>query len=95
MNPRTIQVYEAAVSFLHHSLVYKSPASRNPMLRLDYPGSPTPPGTHSPQAYMAATDSGNAGLYAAEVGARPPQKTQSSDAQGSPYLWVLWFLEGQ
>ncbi|KAL5506130.1 hypothetical protein EMCRGX_G007706 [Ephydatia muelleri] len=34
MNPRTLQVYVAAVSFLHHSLGYKSPASRNPMLRL-------------------------------------------------------------
>lgn len=34
LNSRTIQVYVAAVSFLHHSLGYRSPASKNPMLRL-------------------------------------------------------------
>eukprot|EP00731_Ephydatia_muelleri_P014312 Em0008g32a len=34
MNPRTMQVYLAAVCFLHHSLGYKSSASRNLMLRL-------------------------------------------------------------
>ncbi|KAL5516216.1 hypothetical protein EMCRGX_G001497 [Ephydatia muelleri] len=38
MNPRIIQVYVAAVPFLHHSLGYKSPASRNPMLRLGIRG---------------------------------------------------------
>ena len=51
-----------------------------------------PPDAHSPQAYTAATDSGNAGSHAAEVGDSPPEKTRSSDAQGSPYLC---FLEGQ
>ena len=34
LNSRTIQVYVAAVSFLHHSMGYKSPASSNPTLRL-------------------------------------------------------------
>lgn len=34
LNSRTIQVYIAAVSFLHHSLGYRSPASKNPMLKL-------------------------------------------------------------
>ena len=34
LNSRTIHVYVAAVSFLHHSLGYRSPASKNPMLRL-------------------------------------------------------------
>eukprot|EP00731_Ephydatia_muelleri_P032816 Em0024g360a len=34
LKSRTIQVYVAAVSFLHHFMGYKSPASSNPMLRL-------------------------------------------------------------
>ncbi|KAL5505879.1 hypothetical protein EMCRGX_G007418 [Ephydatia muelleri] len=34
LNSRTIQDYVAAVSFLHHSMGYKSPASSNPTLRL-------------------------------------------------------------
>ena len=38
LNPRTIQVYVVAVFFLHHSLGYKSPASRKPMLRLAIQG---------------------------------------------------------
>ncbi|KAL5516680.1 hypothetical protein EMCRGX_G002078 [Ephydatia muelleri] len=67
MNPRTIQVYVAAVSFLHHSLVYKSPASRNPMLRLAIQGLQRLQGAHSPQAYMTATDSGNAESHEAEI----------------------------
>ena len=29
------------------------------------------------------------------LGDSPPEKTQSSDAQGSSYLWVIWFREGQ
>ena len=29
------------------------------------------------------------------LGDSPPEKTRSSDAQGSSYLWVIWFREGQ
>ena len=53
------------------------------------------PGAHSSQAYMTANGSGNAGSHVAEFGDSPPEKTRSSDAQGSPYSWVLWILEGQ
>eukprot|EP00731_Ephydatia_muelleri_P014363 Em0008g83a len=62
MNPRTIQVYVAAVCFLHHSLGYKSSASRNLMLRLAIRGFQRLQG-HSPQAHTTATDSGNAGSH--------------------------------
>eukprot|EP00731_Ephydatia_muelleri_P001882 Em0001g1882a len=107
MNPRTIQVYVAAVSFLHHSLVYKSPASRNPMLRLAIQGLQRLQGAHSPQAYMTATDSGNAESHEAED--RPYQSRHQLVRKGHPllhqavedqpdgqgYHYLHWVYQGQ
>ena len=75
---------------LHHFWVHK-PCFQELDAETCHPGCPTPPGAHSPLAHMTATDSGNAGSRGAEVGDRRPEKTRLSDAQGSPYLWVLRF----
>ena len=95
LNSRTIQVYVAAVSFLHHSMGYKSPASSNPMLRLAIRGVQClqEPIHLKPTRLPLTVEM--PGPHAVEVGGSPPEKTQPSDAQSGPYPRLLWFLEGQ
>ena len=95
LNSRTIQVYVAAVSFLHHSMGYKSPASSNPTLRLAIRGVQRLQEPIHLKPTRLAADCGDAGSHAVEVGGSPPEKTRPSDAQNGPYPRHLWFLEGQ
>ena len=95
LNSRTIQVYVAAVSFLHHSMEYKSPASSNPMLRLAIRGVQRlqEPIHLKPTRLLLTVEM--LGHMLQRLDAAPPEKTRPSDAQIGPYPGLLWFLGGQ
>ncbi|KAL5516214.1 hypothetical protein EMCRGX_G001495 [Ephydatia muelleri] len=58
-------------------------------------GSPTPPGASSPQAYITATDSGNAGSHAAEVGDSPPENHNCLMLRAALTFGFFSFLRGR
>ena len=96
LQPRTIQVYISAVSYLHHMNSFTSPANNNPVIKLLIQGiHPTLHASSPPHPKTPTDNKQSARADAITTGQGSQNTSRLQDAQSSHHVGLLRTTKGQ